>query len=169
MRFRISQTFRGSVEEVEGAFIDPAYLAQLTELPKLGRPALVHQVVAGDLVHQWVAYRFVGELNAAVRRVIDPARLTWTEESTLDRATHCTTWRIVPDHYKSMLRSAGTFQLTPGKEAGTTQRVADGEVKVTVPLVGGKVEAAIVSGLREHARLEEEVMARWLERRGTGS
>ncbi|HUP87105.1 MAG TPA: DUF2505 family protein [Acidimicrobiales bacterium] len=161
MRFTIEQHFAGPLERVEGALVDPAFLDRLSTLPKLGRPTLVHRVEAGEFVHQWVKYAFVGDLNAAVRRVVDPARLTWVEESTLDRRTHETTWRIVPDHYKNLLRAVGTFLLVE-VDAGRTRRVAEGDLKVTVPLVGGKVEHAIVSGLREHAALEEGVLDDWL-------
>jgi hypothetical protein len=161
MRFTIEQSFAGPLDRVEAAFVDPAYLERLSELPKLGRPTLVHRVEAGDLVHQWVKYAFVGDLNSAVRRVVDPSRLTWVEESTLDRRTHRTTWRIVPDHYKNLLHASGTFQLEAMGD-DRTRRVAEGEVKVTFPLVGGRVEQAIVSGLREHAALEVPVLDAWL-------
>ena len=162
MRFTIDQTFAGSLDEVEAAFVDPRFLERLSTLPKLGRPTLVHRVENGDLVHQWVKYAFTGEVSSAVKRVVDPARLTWVEESTLDRRTHRTTWRIVPDHYRNLLRSEGTFQLAEGRTPGSTTRRAEGELKVTVPLVGGKVEKAIVDGLREHAAAEEHVLDEWL-------
>lgn len=163
MRFTIEQTFAGPLERVEAALVDPAYLERLSTLPKLGRPTLVHRVEAGDLVHQWVKYAFTGEVNSAVRRVVDPARLTWVEESTLDRRTHVTTWRIVPDHYRNLLRSAGEFRLAPEPgDPARTRRTTDAELKVSVPLVGGKVEAAIVSGLREHAAAEVDVLDEWL-------
>jgi hypothetical protein len=164
MRFTIDQTFAGPLDAVEAAFVDPAFLERLSTLPKLGRPTLVHRVETGDLVHQWVKYAFTGEVSSAVRRVVDPARLTWVEESTLDRRTHRTTWRIVPDHYRNLLRSEGTFQLTadPDDPTGRTTRRAEGELRVTVPLVGGKVERAIVDGLRDHAAQEESVLDDWL-------
>jgi hypothetical protein len=161
VHFSIEQRFDGPLDRVEAAFVDPAYLERLSTLPKLGRPTLVHRVEAGDLVHHWVKYAFVGDLNAAVRRVVDPARLTWVEESTLDRRTHRTTWRIVPDHYRNLLRASGTFELTQ-ETAERTRRTTEADLKVTVPLVGGKVEQAIVSGLREHAEREEQVLDDWL-------
>jgi len=162
MRFRIEQAFEGALEAVQEAFVDPAFLAKLSELPKLGRPELIHRVETDEgLVHQWVQFRFTGEVNSAVRRVVDPNKLTWVEESTLNRETHRTTWRIVPDHYRNLLRSSGTFQLEAGGPR-RTRRITEGDMKVSFPLVGGKVEAAIVSGLREHATGEEQVMAGYL-------
>jgi hypothetical protein len=43
--------------------------------------------------------------------------------------------------------------------------VAEGDLRVRFPLVGGRVERAIVSGLEEHAELEAQVMTRWLRDR----
>lgn len=162
MRFTIEQDFAGPLEQVEAAFIDPAFLESLSSDASLGRPTLVRREEAGELVHQWVRYAFTGDLNASVRRVVDPDRLTWIEESTFDRRTHQTAWRIVPDHYRNLLRCSGTFSF----EASTpeaTRRTTEAEIKVSVPLVGGRVESAIVAGLRDHAALEEKVLDRWLE------
>ena len=164
MRFTIEQRFPDPLPVVEAALVDPSFLERLSRLPKLGRPALLRREEEGDLVRQWVQYRFTGEVSPAVRRVVDPARLTWVEESTLDRRSHRTTWRILPDHYDRLLRCSGTFQLL--EDGVGTRRVAEGDIKVTVPLVGGKVEHAIVSGLREHAALEEQVVNEWLAKPG---
>lgn len=158
MRFRIEQHFDAPVEQVEAAYLDPRFLDRLSELPKLGRPTLVERRDEGEAVHQSIRYRFTGEVNAAVRKVVDPARLTWVEESTLDRTTHVTTWRIVPDHYGNLIRSSGTFRLE-GDGEGRTRRITEAEMKVSVPLLGGRVEQAIVSGLRAHAEGEAQVVA----------
>jgi hypothetical protein len=96
-----------------------------------------------------------------VTAVLDPARLTWVEEAQLDRATHVSTFAIVPDHYADRLRCSGTFSLEE-EPGGTTLRRTEADIKVRYPLVGGKVERAIVSGLAEHAAREAEVVTRWL-------
>jgi len=163
VRFRIEQRFPGDVDAVEEALLDPAFLEALGRLPKLGSPRLLDRRDDGSLVHRRVHYRFAGELSPAVTAVVDPARLTWIEESTLDRRTHRTTFRILPEHYPDRLRSSGSFTLTADGPA--TTRVAVGEIDVRFPLVGGRVEKAIVSGLREHAAIEEGVLADWLANR----
>jgi hypothetical protein len=161
VRFRLEQRFGAPLLQVEDAFVDPGFLARLGELPKLGRPHLLDQDVEGDVVRQRVRYAFVGELAPSVRAVVDPARLTWVEESSLDRRSHRTEWRVVPDHYVNLLRCSGTFQLE-ADGADTTRRVTEGELRVRVPVVGTKVERAIVSGLAEHAVLEQQAVADWL-------
>jgi hypothetical protein len=160
VQFRIEQRFAGSIEGVEATLLDPEFIASLAELPKLGRPTLLDRHVEGDVVRQRVRHTFVGELSGAVRAVVDPRRLTWVEVSTTDRATHGGKFEIQPDHYANLLRCQGTSLFsaeTPG-----CQRVTDGELVVSVPLVGRRVETAIVSGLEEHASLEAQAVDGWL-------
>ena len=142
------------------AFVDPALLAHLGAQPDLGSPELLERVEEGDAVALRVRYRFAGELSGAVTRVVDRDRLTWVQELELDRSRATTTFRIVPDHYANLLRSAGTITVVDG--GGGALRVTAAHVKVTMPFVGGSVERAIVSGLREHAAAEERVVAEWL-------
>jgi len=160
VHFRIEQRFQAGLAAVEGALTDPAFLTRLASLPKLGQPTLLEQQSDGDLIRQRVRYAFVGDLSSAVRAVVDPKLLTWVEDSTINRHDHHTVFRIIPDHYGNLLKAAGTFQLQTAGDG--CLRSADGEVHVAVPLVGRKVEAAIVSGLADHAALEVDVMNAWL-------
>jgi len=162
VRFAFDQRFAADLARVEAALIDPAFVARLATLPKLGAPTLLDQREDGRLIRQRIRYAFVGDLSSAVRAVVDPARLTWVEESTIDRERHHTVFTIVPDHYGNLLAAHGTFQLEAAAGSGC-RRTAEGEVRVSVPLVGRKVEAAIVSGLAEHAAAEEHVMQEWLD------
>jgi hypothetical protein len=164
VRFRIQQRFDAPLARVEAALLDPAFLDRLATLPKLGRPVLLDQQVDGDVVRRQVRYAFTGHLSSAVTAVVDPAKLTWVEDSSSDRASHRTTFRIVPDHYRDRLEASGTFVLQTEGEG--TRRVADGELRVRFPLVGSKVERAIVSGLQDHATAEEVAMREWLASEG---
>ena len=160
MRFRIEQEFRLPLATVAEILADPRFVERMADLPKLGRPRLLSHDVEAGRVHQQVRYAFAGDLSSAVRRVVDPAKLTWVEDSTTDPATGTSEFVILPDHYAGLLRCQGTFVLHADGPASTT-RTAQGDVVVTVPLVGGKVERAIVSGLEEHARAEVELVEAW--------
>jgi hypothetical protein len=164
VRFAIDQRLAAPLQPVEDAFVDPTFLERLAELPKLGRPQLLEQHTDGEVVHQDVRYFFAGELNSAARRVVDPARLSWIERSALDRRTHRTTIEILPDHYADRLSCGGIIRLEAAGEAAT-RRVFEGDLTVRVLLVGRKVESAIVSGMREHADLEAQIVERWVSER----
>lgn len=94
----------------------------------------------------------------------DPHRLTWVEETTYDRRTHRGDHRIVPDHYGGRLHASYTTELSA--DGAVTRRLTNGELKVRFPLVGTRVERAIVSGLSEHAVLEADALTAWLRNRG---
>lgn len=163
MRFRVEQRVAAPLGDVEAALFDPAFLARLAELSALGAPALLDTSTNGSTVRQRVRYRFAGDLSPAVTAVVDPDRLTWVEETTYDLTTHRGDHRVVPDHYANRLASSYVTRLESGAgdEAGTV-RTIEGEVRVRFPLVGGKVERAIVGGLTDHAGLEADVVVRWL-------
>lgn len=163
MRFRVVQRFDAPLGAVGSGLLDPEFLSRLAELPRLGAPELLGTEVDGDTVRQRVRYRFAGELSRAVTAVVDPDRLTWVEETAYDRSAHRGEHRIVPDHYANRLAGSYTSQLEPAAGSGErTVRTIEGEVRVRFPLVGGKVEKAIVGGLTDHAGLEADVLSRWL-------
>lgn len=163
MRFAVEQEFPAPLASVEDALLDPDFLARLALLPKLGDPQLLATEVDGPVVRQQVRYRFAGDLAPAVTAVVDPKRLTWVEHTTFDRGRHRGDHRIVPDHYGDRLRCSYTTQLA--EHGAVTRRTTEGDLRVRFPLVGGRVERAIVSGLVEHAGLEAEVLVQWLSDR----
>jgi hypothetical protein len=160
VRFSIEQRFTHDADAVLATLTDPGFIGQIAELPKLGRPELLLREQRGTQLTLHVRYAFVGELSGAVRRVVDPARLTWVEQSTVDLTSHSATFRIVPDSYGSLLQCGGTSELEAAGEGSA--RVTEGDLRVSVPLVGGRVERAIVSGLEEHAAAEAELVDTWL-------
>ncbi|GAC1536797.1 MAG: hypothetical protein NVS3B12_20160 [Acidimicrobiales bacterium] len=161
MHFHIEQRFLLPMTAVESALSDPRFIERMAALPNLGHPQLLLHEVDGDTVHQQVRYAFAGELSSAVRAVVDPDQLSWIEDSVTDRATHRAVFTILPDHYATMLHCAGTFVVSPDGPSASV-RVAEGEMKVSVPFVGGKVERAIISGLDEHAQAEVGLVEEWI-------
>jgi hypothetical protein len=163
VRFELVQRYASPVADVEAAFIDPALLARLGALNEMGRPQLLDQATEGDVVRQRVRYAFSGHLAPAATAVVDRDRLTWVQDSVLDRRTHRTEFRILPDHYADRLTSSGVVTLQ--ETDGGTARVTSAELSVRFPLVGGRVERAIVSGLREHSDAEAHHVQAWLDER----
>jgi hypothetical protein len=148
VRFRIEQRFAAEAERVARAYADPALYVALDGLPKLSQPEVLAHEVDGEVVHLQVRYRFGGELSSAARAVIDPARLTWVERSSHDLTQLATTFTMVPDHYADRFRCSGSYRFEPVD--GGCRRQGEGDLRVKALLVGGAVEGAIVSGLKEH-------------------
>lgn len=165
MRFTLTQEIEGDADAVAGALVDPDLIARMDELPALAAVRLVGQERDGEVVDQRVWYRFEADLSAAVRAVVDPARLSWTEVSTFDLRAHTGEHRIEPEHYGHLLSGAYSSRLDarPGRSR-RVRRVIEGGVRVRVPLVGGRVERVIVDGLRDNAAAQARLLSEWLRR-----
>jgi hypothetical protein len=108
-----------------------------------------------------VRYAFTGDLAPAARRVLDPDKLTWVVESTVDRATKTTAFRMLPDHYADRLACAGSYTLVADGTAQTIQHM-EGDLRVNYPIVGRLAERGILLGLKEHIAEEARVLERWV-------
>ena len=157
MHFQLEQLIAGPVDAVARVYTEPRFYELVGELPRLGRPEVLDRREDGDVIHLSVRYRFAGDLSPAVKKVVDPARLTWVEESVHDLSRHEVTFHMRPDNYADRLRSEGFYRFEDHGDGGTRRR-AEGDLIVRVPLVGRAVEGAIVSGLREHLQAEVAVV-----------
>lgn len=164
MHFSLEQSFPGDADTVLAALVGRAHLRDLGATSKVAPPVLLDERRDGDTVVQRTHYRFTGSLSAAVTRVIDPGKLTWIEETTYHLSSRRVAFRIIPDHYGTKLRCAGT--ATFSERDGVTFRHVEGDLSVKAPLVARLVERAIVSGFEEHLVAEAALLARWLEHNG---
>lgn len=160
MRFTVIQTFRSPAEAVNEAYADDALYPHLVGLPKLGGIEPLDRQVDGSLVRQRIRFRFTGPLPGAVTAVVDPAKLSWVQETEHDLDHGSTSFRLRPDHYADRLRASGTFLVAPA-DSGSA-RTIEGDVRVRAPLVAGRVEAAIISGLRDYLNAEAPLVDAWI-------
>jgi hypothetical protein len=159
VRFRIEQHLAAPVERVEAALLDPGWYEAVTASTAVWAAELLDVADDGGPEAGFrVRYRFRGTLNPAAAKVVSPSKLSMVWASTLDRRTHALTLDIEPDHYGDRLRFTRAAVVLRPDGVGTA-RVLEGDFSVKVPFVGGKVEAAVVSGLREHAAVEERAFA----------
>lgn len=161
MHFTVEQPIAAPVERVEEAFVDPAFYKALGEMPNIGDPEILECTERDREVFLRVRYAFTGELAAPARRVLDPAKLTWVVESTVDRTTQTTAFRMLPDHYANRLACAGAYTFAANGSGGTMQHM-EGDLRVNYPVVGRLAERGIVVGLKEHIAQEARVVERWV-------
>ena len=156
MNFEVVQAYRAPLDQVAAAFADPELYARMADLPKVGSPEVLRHETDGTDVHLEVRMRFTGDLSAAVKAVIDPAKLSWVEVADHDLPAHQVSFVLRPDHYRDRFSCHGSYSFTA--DSDQTIRTVRGELNVRVLLARGQVERAIVSGLREHFELEAPVV-----------
>ena len=162
MDFTLHQEIPAPVDAVDAALVDPEFLARMDELPKLGSADVLECTRDGDIVALKVRYLFQAELSAAVTKFVDPSQLTWVEDSTCDLAAHTTSCVIRPDNYENLL--TGSYDATIVASDTGSLRTVSGKIKVGVPLLGGKVEKAIVGGLGENVDAQTALLTEWIQR-----
>lgn len=162
MKFEGVQRYDAPAREVFDLYCSAELYEQLPDFSRVSRPELVDRVEHPDGVTIRARYRFVADLPAAALAIIDPARMTWVEETRYDAATLTGTTRLLPDHYASKMQASATVRFVD--DGGGSHRRVSGDLKVKVLLVGGQVERVIVDGLEEHLTEEQRVVAGILAR-----
>ena len=110
----------------------------------------------GEVVVIRVRFAFTGSVSSAVRAVVDPEKMTWVTRTEIVAAEARAVWEVQPDHYPDRLSARGIYRFDEGgRGVASTVVHVEGDLKVRVPFVGGKVERAVVSGLRGY--LEDQV------------
>jgi len=153
--FVVEQRIALSGAAAVDAFADPSFYAALGSVPNIGAPEVLTAEDDGTVARLAIRFRFTGDLAPAARRVLDPAKLTWVQQSVVDRTARRFDFTIVPDNYGDRLESSGRATFTEGSP--TTERV-EGRVTVHFPVVHRLVERAIVSGLTEHIAEQARVL-----------
>lgn len=162
MDFSIDVDLAHPPAAVQDAFLDPHFLAATATLPKIGGAEVLELTRSDTAARLRVRYRFTAPLSRAVTRVIDPAKLTWVDDATFDLAAWRSEHVMLPDNYPDRLESRYVSALAPAGR-GSRWTVA-GTLVVHAPLVGGRVAAVIVDGLREHAVAQGTLLDEWLDR-----
>jgi len=162
VRFEISQDFRHEPRAVDEAYADPELYPTLVGLPNLGGMEVRSSERTGDTVRIKIHTLFVREFSPAVAAAIDPSKLSWVQDSTFDLAAGTATFRFVPDNYADRFSAEGRTRTVAAGDGAT--RTLSGEVKVRAPLVGGRVEKAIVEGLEEYLAAEAALVDAFIDR-----
>jgi hypothetical protein len=157
MDFRAEQHFDVPADVLIARFADPDLYPTLVGLPKISAPEVLSHAASGSTVRLRLRQGYTGDLPGAALAFIDPNKLTWVEELEFDLDQATATTRLVPDHYPDRLQCDGVYVfLTDGPDRSI--RRLDGQLKVRAPLVGGRVEKALVQGLQEHAAAERDLI-----------
>lgn len=161
MRFSLQQSYAADPDVVAAAYADPSLYATFADLPRAGRPEVLHHEIDDDTVHIDIRWSFTANLSSAARAVIDPARLSWVERSAHRLADRVVTFRMLPDHYADRFRCDGSSTFVA--EGSGTVRRSQGELRVKAPLVARAVEGAIVDGLSEQLQAEVALVERFIK------
>ncbi len=155
MKIAIEQAVPVPPAQAMAAYGTPAFYADRPVRDDIAVLDVVRHEEDGARTLVEVHYAFLGSVSAAVRRVIDPKKMSWVTRTEVFTGEARATWLVVPDHYPDRLSAGGAYRFGPGPDGpDSTVVVVDGDLKVHMPIVGGSVERVIVSGLTKYIEAE---------------
>ena len=88
----------------------------------------------------------------------------YTEIDDLDWASGTMHVKIETQMFKDRFKMAGDYIVSPLDGGKRARREFKGEVKVTVPLIGGRIEKYMMEQLRDSYDIAARVTRRWIEK-----
>lgn len=163
MRFELRHPFDATPDDVAEGMLDHTFQDSLTDIGDLhDRKVLtVEETADGGLVRR-VRCVLALKTSGVAKSMLGDADPAWVQEERWDATRRRCEWTIHPEVAAELLSASGEIEIT-GSD-GKAERHVTGEVKVRVPLYGGKVEAWIVDGVSRAYDEEAERLASWLER-----
>ncbi len=155
MKFDVRQAVAVPPATAMAAYGSPAFFEGRPVREDIAVVEVVRHADAGSRIELEVRFAFTGSLSSAVRRVLDPAKMSWVTRTVLHPGEGRSEWEVLPDHYPDRLRARGSYRFEEGDGPDRTIVTVEGDFTVSVPIVGHRVERVIVSDLRHY--IEDEV------------
>ena len=84
-------------------------------------------------------------LPSFASKFIGASNLSYEQHETVDHNQMRNEWEIIVPKISSKVKATGSFSITD--KGDTCERIVEGEVKVSIPFVGGKIESVIAKQL----------------------
>ena len=161
MNFAIVQHFEVEPGAVAWAYCRPDLYETFGELAYIGQPEILHHEADGDRHQLEVRYRYVGSLPAGASTFISTDDIAAVEKVSADLSTRTTSFKL-HTALGRQFRGGGTTTVRPGADGHGSIRTTEGDLSIGIPLVGRKVERAIISGLEESLHAQVPLVTDWL-------
>ncbi len=138
-------------------FTDRSFWEGLTAMSATSVPEVLGVETRGDMAVVRLHYRLVVDLPREAARFIDTSNVAWIQETTWNLADRSARVTFLPDQAGRLISASATTDLIDRVDSGGSARLVHGDVKVRIPMLGSRVERAIVSGVGDH--LDEEAAA----------
>ncbi|HPU40603.1 MAG TPA: DUF2505 family protein, partial [Microthrixaceae bacterium] len=107
-----------------------------------------------------IKYRVDAKLPSQAARFIDPNNVAWVQETTWDLDALTAKVRFLPVQAAGLIHAVATIDVTT--DGDDTVRELRGEFRVKIPLVGAKVEKAVVGDIGTNLEEEADLVAKVL-------
>ena len=92
-------------------------------------------------------------------KFIGASNLSYEQHETVDHENMRNEWEIIVPKISSKVKATGSFSISD--KGATCERIVEGEVKVSIPFVGGKIESVIAKQL---GKSQEDIVTLLIEK-----
>lgn len=161
MDIRIVQRFPCSTQKLWEIIRNPDFEKETREAANVDVVVLKKEERNGILVEK-IRTTSRKELPGLIRSAVGADRMVYDQEMESDLNKYSTAWKVIPAFASDKVMCSGTSRVQP--TADGCERVVTGELKVSVPLVGGKIEQAIVAELENSYGKTADVIHKWIKK-----
>ncbi|HTO00114.1 MAG TPA: DUF2505 domain-containing protein, partial [Microthrixaceae bacterium] len=171
VKFNFEQRFTADADRVLAVYVDRTFWDGLTGLSATSAPEVLAVETRGSVAVVRLHYRLSVELPSEAARFIDTSNVSWVQETTWNLDDRSAKVTFQPDQAARLIQASATTRLLPLDQSSSAQgssvdgsvRMIDGEIKVRIPLLGSRVERAIIGGIGEHLVEEAAEIQRHLD------
>lgn len=162
MRLSLRHPLPAPVERAWEQLQTPDYAAALSEVAAVDREVL-QTGSAGGLPSRTVRLTGRKPLPGAVAKLLGSSQIRYVQEERIDAAARTIHWRVTAPDLSDRFEAQGTWRIIA--EGTSSVRLIEGEIRVSIPLVGGKIERAVVEELTASYDKSAAFAQRWLTER----
>jgi Protein of unknown function (DUF2505). len=160
VKLTASHIFGAPVGAVCEAMGDPDFYAAL-RLPDIEPPELLVRSVDGARVDIHVRFTYTGKLDPIARRIVGHDHVAWVQRLVIDPSSQSCALSVAPEVGVVPVMCTGTFELH-GADGAQCLRTLDGELRIKVPIIGGRAERSLGPGIMRRLDLEAEALDQFL-------
>lgn len=163
MKFIVSAELQTTPERCWAFYFDPTFNLELRQVMQVES---IHETVFENTAEQIkMVYHVVARRNMPdwVQKAIPGVKIAFTSTDILNKKTNHMDVRMLPDILPSKVSAHGVWTVRVIRP-GWVERRFDGELKINIPLLGGKMEEKLAAGLEADFGLSNDLMARWIKR-----
>jgi hypothetical protein len=160
MKLDIRTPFPCRAEDYWAITGDPAFMALADQHAEIRRDRVEARELPDGRRFQRMRYTSLRPLPPVASRVLGVSHLVYEQEETLDDARLSLDWTVRSPIGGDRFDARGIYHVLPAVPG--CERLVRGEIRVTIPLVGGQIEKQIVTEIQRSYDRSAEVMRRWL-------
>jgi hypothetical protein len=167
MNFSFVHEFDTDVKTYWKIFLSPDFNKDMFAELKMKDYVVKEQTDDGKHYHRVQSLEPTTPIPAFLQSVVKSTG--YTEIDDLDWATNIMKVKIETAMFKDKFHMAGDYSVQPLGDGKRVRREFRGEVKVSIMLIGGKIEKYMMEQMRDSYEVAARVTRKWIEKEKTGA